>query len=141
MSRSVKGSCLCGAVAFEAETPKSVNVCHCSMCRRWTGGPFMACHADGGVAFSREDGLTWYDSSDWAERGFCSVCGSSLFYRLKDKPSELIILAGALDLPDGMTLGSEIFIDEKPDFYDLAGERPRLTGPEFLAQLQGGNQT
>ena len=37
-----KGSCLCGAVRFTAKNmSKEVGACHCSMCRKWGGGPFM----------------------------------------------------------------------------------------------------
>jgi len=46
------------------------------------------------------------------------------------------VLVGALDLPQGLEITEEIFIDEKPDYYDLAGDRPRLTGAEVLAKFQ-----
>ena len=80
-----RGHCLCGAVKFTVKpVSKHVDACHCSMCRRWSSGPFMG--LDCGSSFEIENGsdLGIYDSSDWAERVFCRKCGSSLFYRLKN---------------------------------------------------------
>ena len=105
------------------------------MCQRW-GGPFIEMDTrKDEIAFEQDGSLTWYDSSDWAERGFCGTCGSNLFYRLK-QGDMLAVLAGTLDLPTGLPVRKEIFIDEKPDYYDLAGDRPRQTGAEVFAQFQ-----
>ncbi len=39
---TVKGSCFCGAVAFEIELPTLFcDHCHCSMCRRPHGASFV----------------------------------------------------------------------------------------------------
>ena len=90
---------------------------------------------DDQIEFQREDTLAWYKSSDWAQRGFCVNCGSSLFYRMKHEGAHWAVLVGSLDLPDGHTIDEEIFVDEKPDYYDLAGVRPRLTGAETIARF------
>lgn len=142
MADAVTGQCLCGSVSFKVTSPiERVDACHCQMCRRWAGGPFMGADVReaGGIAFENEDTLTWFESSDWAERGFCSKCGSSLFYRLKGRDDFWAIASGALDLPAGFEITKEIFIDEKPDFYALAGDRPRYTGEEFLAMIQSSS--
>jgi len=78
------GSCLCGAVTYQIEdAPAECGACHCGMCRRWSGGVYLGLHVPAGKAtFTGEDRLTIYRSSDWAERGFCSTCGSNLFYRI-----------------------------------------------------------
>ena len=138
MTDRLKGRCLCGDVQFETGEIQHLDVCHCSMCQRWTGGPFIgADYRNGDVQLIKDDTLTWYKSSDWAQRGFCNRCGSSLFYRLNDAPDFWAVCSGALDMPSGITISKEIFIDEKPAYYDLAGDRERLTGPEFMASLQG----
>ena len=135
----VKGQCLCGSIAFEVvETIERVDVCHCNMCRRWVGAAFISAdirHA-AGISFQRDDTLTWYESSDWGKRGFCSKCGSSLFFRLKENENFWAVTAGSLDLPPGLNITKEIFVDEKPDYYALEGDQQRLTGPDFLASLQ-----
>ena len=129
------GHCLCGAVTYTAkDVHTDINSCHCSMCRRWNGGPAFAVIV-GNVTFEGEDKITRYPSSEWAERGFCSRCGTNLFFRLKEQ-DQYVIWMGSFDDQDRFNLAGEIFIDEKPPAYDLAGDHPRLTGEEFMASLQ-----
>lgn len=137
MSGAIPGQCLCGDVRFEVTGPiHTIDACHCKMCQRFTGGPHISVDIrHDGVAFSASDSLIWYESSEWGRRGFCSTCGSSLFFRMKDRDDFWAILQGCLELPEGLSLGKEIFIDMKPGHYALAGDHPRLTGEEFLASL------
>ncbi len=79
------GSCLCGATLITAKSiSKNVGACHCSMCRKWSGGPLMAVDCGTDVSFEGEENISVFKSSEWAERGFCNKCGSHLFYRLKE---------------------------------------------------------
>jgi len=135
---TIKGQCLCADVQFETPMPGHIDACHCETCRRWNGGPFIGADFREGINITKDDGLSWYDSSDWAKRGFCKTCGTSLFYCLKSSPGFWSIASGTLDLPEGLKLGKEIFIDEKPDYYDLAGDQPKLTGAEALAEFTAG---
>ena len=129
------GKCLCGAVTFVADDVKTdVHSCHCGMCRRWNGGPAFAASV-GKVEFDGDRHITRYASSEWAERGFCSQCGANLFYRLKEA-DHYILWMGTFDDQKPFSLEGEIYIDEKPSGYSLAGDHPRLTGEEFLASLQ-----
>jgi hypothetical protein len=136
MTVRIPGRCLCGAVHFETEFKDgpAFGVCHCSMCQHWNGGPGLASEFVR-TEFGSAQTLSWYQSSDWAERGFCGTCGSSLFYRLKDMPDVLFIQLGCLDLPDDTHLAEHIFYDEKPAYYDFADQSPRLSGAEFLARM------
>jgi hypothetical protein len=109
------------------------------MCRKWNGGPFVGADIRGSVTFQSDDTLTWYASSEWAKRGFCNKCGASLFYKLNEQDDFWSISAGLFDLPKGLSIGKEIFVDEKPDYYNFSGDQPRYTGPEFLAMIQGQN--
>lgn len=128
------GKCLCGKVTFTAENVDThVHACHCSMCRHWSGGPLLAAQA-GSVTFQGGEAIRRYDSSPWAERGFCAECGSSLFYRLKEADT-YILCTGAFDDQSVFELAGEIYIDEKPPGYAFAGEHPRQTGEEFMASL------
>jgi hypothetical protein len=135
----VKGYCLCGSVAFEGDVAAepSFGVCHCKMCQRWTGGPAFAINMQD-VDITRPGELVWYKSSDWAERGFCGRCGTSLLYRMTGDPPVYIPYVGCIDLPETLRLAEHIYIDSKPGYYDFAGDAPRLTEAEFLARLQGG---
>ncbi len=128
------GRCLCGAVTFEAQGVETeIHSCHCAICRKWSGSPALAARVEG-VTFDGASSIARYDSSDWAERGFCKQCGTNLFYRLKEA-DQYIMWMGAFDDPTSFTLVGEIYIDEKPPGYDFAGEHPRLTGEEFLASM------
>ncbi|MCP5057016.1 MAG: GFA family protein [bacterium] len=131
---SMTGSCLCGAVTFTAsEVETEIHACHCSMCRNWSGGPFLGA-AVAGVDYRGEENIAVYGSSGWAERGFCKTCGTNLFYRLKES-GEHFLLSGTFDDSAAFRLVGEIYIDEKPGGYAFAGDHPRKTGAEFIASL------
>lgn len=133
---NASGRCLCGAVTFTArDVERGLHVCHCSMCRRWTGGPSFSTHV-GGVVFEGDEHIARFQSSDWAERGFCKRCGTSLFYRLVE-PDQYILHMGSFDDPSFFSVESEIYVDGKPPGYEIGGEHPRLTEAEFLASLGG----
>jgi hypothetical protein len=132
----IEGRCLCGAVTVRA-TPvrRHVEACHCTMCRQWSGGPFLGVQCGGAVEMEGAEHVVRFASSAWAERGFCGRCGSHLFYRFV--PADAYSFLAGL-FPDAALapLGEEIFIDEKPDYYAFAGDRERLTGAETLAKAQ-----
>ena len=137
------GSCLCGAVAFDAEPSElHSHACHCDMCRRWSGSAFLAVPVPAGkLAVADPTHVRAYASSDWAERAFCDVCGSHLYYRLKlDGPQhgQMFVALGLFDEPDRLPLASEIYIDRKPASFAFAGERKRLTAAEVEAMMMGG---
>ena len=135
-----RGNWRCGAVSYIAKglEPK-VAACHCSMWRRWTGGPLLSVGSSD-VTWVGEDKITTYKSSDWAERGFCSVCGSSLFYRVTapgPHQGRMHIGFGTLDDQSGFDMHLEFYIDKKPDAYALAGERKQLTEAQVMAMFSG----
>jgi hypothetical protein len=129
------GGCLCGRVRFSIAKPSHHAIaCHCSMCRRWSGGVLFSIDAEHAVSFDGEEHLVWYRSSDWAERGFCRTCGSGLVYRLTQS-GQLIVSAGALDDQSTLELGTEFFVDEKPAYYAFANDTEKLTGQEVFARF------
>jgi hypothetical protein len=132
---AMHGSCLCKAVTFTAEDAQlEYAACHCGMCRRWSGGSAFFSAASRGVVFTGEDHITRYDSSPWAQRGFCSRCGSTLFYFLK--PTKTFMMSvGAFDDSTEFRLVREIFIDRKPDGYAFAGDHERWTEAETFERL------
>jgi len=136
MSKSTEanGSCLCGAVKFHVnQMSSSVGACHCSMCRKWGGGPLMAVDCGTDVAFTGEENIAVYDSSAWAERGFCKQCGSHLFFRLKESQLTMIP-AGLLDGNPQFVFDHQVFIDDKPAYYCFANETRNMTGDAVFEQ-------
>jgi len=131
-----EGQCHCGAVQFTGKGPiKGVDACHCGTCRKLNAGPYMGVGFHEGIDLKKSESLKWYESSPWARRGFCAECGTSLFYNLKG--SEFYsVSSGCLNMPKDMSLNKEYFIDEKPEFYNFKGERPRLTAAEVFSSFQ-----
>jgi hypothetical protein len=129
------GKCLCGAVAFRAEEVETAHhACHCGMCRRWSGGSALFCAAVARVTFSGEDKLGRYAGSAWAERGFCTACGTHLFYFLRPTATYAMCV-GAFDDQAPFHLVREIFIDRKPGGYAFTGDHPRWTEAETFERL------
>ena len=127
------GGCLCGAVRFTAmPRNKDFGICHCSMCRRWAAGPFFARECGGTVEVEDASNLGIYRSSEWAERCFCKVCGTTLFYRLVGKDF-YAVAAEAFDDRAGLAMTGQIFVDEKPSYYDFANKTQMLTGAQVFA--------
>jgi len=129
-----RGHCLCGAVKIKAtDVGKDVGACHCKMCRRWGGGPFMEIECGKNVVFKGEENIAVYNSSDWAERGFCRQCGTHLFYRFK-KTGHHGIPIGVFGDDPALSFEHQVFIDEKPSFYAFSNKTKDMTGPELIAK-------
>jgi hypothetical protein len=129
-----KGSCLCGAVQFTTSSAsKSMGACHCGMCRKWGGGPLMVTPCGGGVSFDGEENISVYDSSEWAERGFCKLCGSHLFYRLKETRNYFIPV-GLFENQNSFTFKRQACIDRKPSFYAFENETTDLTEDQIMGR-------
>lgn len=131
------GSCLCGSVSLIA-TPKRYHVgaCHCETCRKWGGGPLLVVECGGDVRFDGAKNISVYNSSEWAERGFCQQCGTHLFYRLK-QCEMYAIPVGLFDDNEHWQLTDQVFIESKPAFYSFVEKTTNLTGAELFAQFSG----
>ena len=122
------GNCLCGAVRFSAAGPlRGVVYCHCSQCRKQTGHYYAATNVDD-TDLSIEGGekITWYRASRYAKRGFCSVCGSALFWK-HNGSDQTSVMAGAFDTPSGLRGELHIFVADKGDYYELEDGLPQHT--------------
>ncbi len=125
MADRAEGGCLCSGVRFAVEGRlRPVVFCHCEQCRR-TSGHFVAASACELDAFNltAEDTLSWYRSSDEAQRGFCNTCGASLFWR----PSNgryVSIMAGVFDDPNILTGGEHIFCEGISNYYNVEDGLP-----------------
>ena len=117
--RGGSGRCLCGAVSYRVHGPlRDVILCHCSVCRRSHG------HVAAYSACAREDleiadraALRWHEH-DGARRGFCSRCGSRLFWERPERPT-ISVAAGSLDQPTGLGIMGEVHCESAGDYYEL----------------------
>lgn len=120
------GSCLCGAISFEvAGDLQAPDACHCAQCRKQSG------HFWASTDVSREaltldgvESISWYQSSEKVRRGFCSTCGSFLFWDPIGRAS-IAVAMGVFDRPTQTALGMHIFTADKGDYYEIADGLPQ----------------
>ena len=122
----VSGGCHCGGVRYRARgVDPRVAECHCSQCRRQSGHRYATTGAKtGDLEIEGADKITWYRASPAAERGFCSLCGSTLFWR-GDGEDHTSILAGSIDEPNELRLVKHIFVADKGGYYEIDDGLPR----------------
>ena len=124
-----RGTCLCGAVKIEVrdafEHPPEA--CHCRQCRKQSGHVLAAINVrHSTLKVEGEDSVTWYRSSPEVRRGFCCVCGSTLFWSPTLEGYEYVAVAmGLFDEPTGTRLAKHTFVGDKGDYYDLDDGVPR----------------
>ena len=134
MSKS-ETSCLCGAVKIAAEeiNPR-FTVCHCKSCRSWGGAPFFAVQCGTKVKIEGHKKVKMYDSSSWASRGFCTECGTHLFFKFKES-GEYNMPVGLFPNIEGLEMVMQYFIDQRPNYYCFSNETKEMTEAEIMAHF------
>ena len=127
--KSVKGSCLCGAVAYEVEARlKRFYFCHCAQCRKLTGSAFAA------NIQAEPAAVTWlrgadeirrydYEGEGSYSRVFCKKCASPLPF-LNEGGNTLYIPAGSVDGDLGLLPDLNIFWADRADWYEQGAGSP-----------------
>lgn len=120
------GACLCGAVSFEVEGElKPPDLCHCTSCRKSSGHCFASTDVPRSALKVRGgENVRWYRSSEKVRRGFCAICGSSLFWDPLHRDWTAVAM-GAFEAPTGTRLAMHIFTAGKGDYYDIADGLPQ----------------
>ncbi len=121
-----KGSCLCGAVSFEVSVDlPPPSACHCTKCRKHSGHFEASTDVPrSAVTVHGSEKVTWYHSSEKVRRGFCSMCGSSLFWDPIHKDWTAIAM-GAFDKPTNTKLVRHIYVADKGDYYEIGDGLPQ----------------
>ena len=129
---TIEGKCLCGAVRLEVsrELEHAPQACHCSQCRKQTGHFLVGVNVRrSDLQIQGSDKITWYQSSDKVQRGFCSVCGSTLFWNPNIEGYEYIAIAmGLFDSPTGARIAKHTFVGDKGDYYEITDDAPQSEG-------------
>ena len=129
---SLTGSCLCGAVEFEARLPsKFCSHCHCSNCRRAHGAAFVTW-----VGFPQEqvktmtgaDSLHHYLTDTKATRSFCSRCGSTLFFAAPRWPGEIHVARANIKGEIDRDPSSHFYVDHRASWWTIADSLPQYGG-------------
>ncbi len=124
MTETHTGGCQCGAIRYRAEGEIGFpHVCHCRMCQKAAGSYFMPF---GGVAYENftltRGEPAWFQSSETVRRGFCSNCGTPLFY--DGGGDHISITLGSLDDPQRVRPELQTNLARKlPWFGELDGLR------------------
>ncbi len=129
-TNTLSGGCLCGSIRYDILGPVAdIHACHCTQCRKQSGHFVVATSAKrSDLKLHENKTLKWYKSSQFTQRGFCSECGSALFW---DDGSDLVsINVGTLDQPTGLKLTKHIFVEDKADYYEIDDKLEKHSGYE-----------
>lgn len=132
------GSCQCKAINFTTtidDQSLHYHVCHCSICRKISGGPLMSVPVGTQVAFNDWKNISVFASSDWANRGFCKKCGTAVYYRLKE-PDAYYIPVWLFEQSQNFSFDLQIFTDHKPDSYTFANTTHMMSEADVLSQYE-----
>ncbi len=133
---SLKGSCLCGEVAYEIKPPfLFFQYCHCSRCRKSSGTAHAA------NIFIKLDQFRWTNGESLVKRyelpsaeyfctGFCTACGSSMPW-LSRTGKYYLVPAGTLDDDPGSAPSRSVYWGSRAPWYKEVSELPKFAeGPE-----------
>lgn len=123
-----EGGCLCGAIRYRATAaPMRAVICHCSLCRKHTGAPIAL------FVHFPIDSFTWlkeqpkrYRSSEFAERGFCSQCGSTVTMHEEILTDRVQVAIGSLDQPDRVAVNDHVWTQDQISWFDVRDDLPRF---------------
>jgi hypothetical protein len=124
------GGCLCGAVRYEINDKlRGIVACHCSKCRKFHGnyGAYTSIKYTS-LTLLEQRGLKWYqsktDETPNVYRGFCTECGSSLFWHPRDQ-ERIAVAAGSLDDPIKLQTIGHVWISQISDYYQIIDDLPK----------------
>ncbi len=130
------GGCLCGGVRFRVTAkPLLASYCHCTMCQKYTCGPFwvFATVPFEGFAFT-EGKPAAYESSPGILRLFCGACGSPLVARVAEDPILIAVGLGCLDDPNLIKPELHTFTSSPVSWCEIDDGLPRHAekAPEII---------
>lgn len=100
----LQGGCFCGRIRYEVTgAPFHETNCHCSICRRTTGAPFVTWFSVRPSEFRWVSGNpVRFRSSAKASCSFCAHCGTQLTFQGDDYPDEIDVTTCSLDQPEAV---------------------------------------
>lgn len=123
------GQCLCSGVRIEVEgdIEHQPEACHCTQCRKHSGHILSAVNVKrSALKIEGGENVRWYRSSEKVERGFCGVCGSTLFWKPNIEGYDYTAVAmGLFDGETGLRLAKNTFVEDKGDYYDIESSIPQ----------------
>lgn len=129
MTTSIRGSCLCGRVAYTIKQSMRIfQYCHCSRCRKFTGS------AHGANLFVAPENFAWSkgeaevktynpENTKYFATAFCGHCGSSLPWHSKGG-RVVVVPAGTVDDEIDVKPSQNIFCGSRAAWYQSAADLP-----------------
>lgn len=120
------GGCHCGALRYEFSGPlRDVAHCHCSTCRRVSGGLVTTWITLPLGAFTWVKGApARYDSSSSCARYFCPQCGAHLALVTHLSPESIDVTIATLDHPEQAPADRHIWVDSRLPWLHLDEHLP-----------------
>lgn len=142
MADKFEGGCLCGAIRYRSgNEPLRCMLCHCETCRRHSGAPCLSF-----VHFPLQ-GFEWigsqparYRSSQFAERGFCPTCGSTISMHEEVLGDRVQVTLGSLDEPDRVDPDDHVWTRSKISWFEVRDNRPRFDASSTAVPSKAGYQ-
>ncbi|WP_165390384.1 GFA family protein [Thalassococcus sp. S3] len=130
-----RGKCLCGAVRVTVMSEMAeISACHCDMCRRWSGSMQMGIEVAPNQIRIEGGPISRYRSSSFAERAWCKICGSALWFKDLGEDDPYEVAPGLFENAGGARLVREVYADKCPDGYAFAGDLQRVSQADFERQ-------
>ena len=125
----VQAACLCGATRLDlALSSKWLAYCHCSMCRRAHGAPFVTWAGFPSAQVSVAPGASepaWYASSPGTRRGFCARCGSPMLFESDRWPGEVHVARALIEGELDRAPAAHVFYETHVPWLDVADALPK----------------
>ena len=137
----MQGGCFCGAIRYEAKgNPFHETNCHCSICRRTSGAPFVAWFSVPKPSFKLLAGEpTRFRSSAKGTRSFCPCCGTPLTCELDEFPEEIDVTLCSLDNPEAVRPQDHTWTSSQLTWIKLADGLPSYLESRQAAENSRSN--
>lgn len=137
MAEIMSGGCQCGRIRYRVRIENDeAYLCHCTYCRRATGGVFAA------FKNVKRDDITWeaqepewYQSSPIAHRPFCSRCGTPLGFAYLDG-NNMDLTVGSFDDPAFFRPTSHFSIETMLSAWSDTSQLPKMRTDEHATLVE-----
>ena len=128
----ITGGCFCGAVRYRlGAAPRDVSHCHCGICRRMTGAPFVTWATFPAAALVFTAGTpAEFCATPRAVRQLCPACGTALTFRETARPNSVDVTVGSMDSPDAIAPAAHIWSSSQLAWLRLGDDLPRHAGED-----------